>query len=102
MRGGKTKILKRGSGQTGSVGGCLKKRGSWNPVTNYGSVTHAFSINASNSVEIDFSSRPGMKCFSHPQTGNKQFFDGGLKRILHIILLNVNVQNLSRKTSKGI
>ena len=33
MRGGETKILKRG-GQAGSRGGCLKK-GGWNPLTNY-------------------------------------------------------------------
>ena len=32
-KGEETKVLKRG--QTGSKGGCLKKRG-WNPLTNYG------------------------------------------------------------------
>ena len=33
-RGRERKILKR-SGQAGSRGGCLKKWGGWNPLTNY-------------------------------------------------------------------
>ena len=32
--GGETKILKR-VGQAGARGGCLKKEGDWNPLTNY-------------------------------------------------------------------
>ena len=35
---GETTILKRrmgGGGQAGSMGGCLKKRGDWNPLTSY-------------------------------------------------------------------
>ena len=32
--GGDTKIKKKGGGQAGSRGGCLKK-GGWNPLTDY-------------------------------------------------------------------
>ena len=32
---GKQRFLKKGGEQAGSRGGCLKKRGRWNPFTNY-------------------------------------------------------------------
>ena len=39
-RGGKTKILKKGGGQAGSRGGCLRKGGGlWNPLTNYRNIS---------------------------------------------------------------
>ena len=35
MRGGKTKTLNKKGGKAGLKGGCLKKGGGWNPLTNY-------------------------------------------------------------------
>ena len=37
-RGGEIKILKRG--QAGSRGGCLEKRGDWNPLMNHDNTTY--------------------------------------------------------------
>ena len=42
MRGGETKVLKRG--QAGSRGGCLKKGGSWRPHINYDNIANKHCV----------------------------------------------------------
>ena len=76
---GKQRFKKRGGVQDGSRGGCLKKKGGWNPLTNYGCI-HSAHAGELSSLLVDINNFNKIEDLSGNQALNKNSSNRKKKR----------------------